>query len=309
MSQEITEAFVNQYRAEVFHLSQQKGSVLQDAVRRETQRGEEAYYDRMGAVSAVKKTSRHSDTPQIDTPHSRRRVVLEDYEWADLIDKEDLRRMLQDPAGDYAMAAMWAMGRSKDDVIIEAADGIAYAGQKGGTTVAHPNSKKYAFNTGSAFSAPNVKGLRAIQRIIDEGEVDLSIPRHAVMNARGKEGLLGETEITSSDFNTVKALVQGEVNQYMKFNFHYTERLLTQVDALSASNSTGAVGSGTSIVGQRKNLFFAQDGLLLATSQDVQAEIERRADKSYSTQVYVSMGIGATRMEEAKVVVGYSLES
>ena len=122
MSSQVTTAFVQQYRSEVFHLSQQKGSRLQGAVRMESQKSESQFFDRIGLATAVLKVGRHSDTPQIDSAHSRRRVTLDDYEWADLIDKEDLRRMLQDPAGDYAMAAAWALGRSKDDVIIAAAD-------------------------------------------------------------------------------------------------------------------------------------------------------------------------------------------
>lgn len=308
MSTEITTAFVQQYRDEVFHLSQQKGSRLQNAVRRETQKGKSQFFDRIGAVTAQLKTSRHADTPQIDTPHSRRRVTLADYEWADLIDKEDLRRLLMDPAGDYAMAAMWALGRAKDDVIIAAADGPAYGGETGSDIVAHPNSQKYAFNDGTNFDGVNVDGLRAIKRILDGNDVDESIPRYAAINAAGLENLLGETEVTSADFNVVKALVQGQVDTFMGFKFIRTERLLKQVDALSGSSSTGAVGTGSSLVNDRRCLFWAKDGLLMSTAEDIVVEIDRRSDKSYATQVYASMGIGATRMEEEKVVVGFASE-
>lgn len=308
MSSQITTAFVQQYKAEVMHLSQQKGSKLQGTVRNETQKGESAFYDRLGSATAQLKVSRHSDTPQIDSEHSRRRVTLSDYEWADLIDKEDLRRLLMDPAGDYAKAAAWAMGRAKDDVIIAAADGSAYGGVSGGTTVAHPNSQKYAFWDGSGFDGANVAGLLAIKRILDGNDVDESIKRHAVLNALAMENLLNQTTVTSSDFNTVRALVAGQLDTYVGFQFHRTERLNAQVDALSASTTTGAVGSGSSVVGHRRCLFYAQDGILLATADDITVEIERRSDKSYATQVYASMGIGATRMEEEKVVVGLSDE-
>jgi hypothetical protein len=307
MSTEITTAFVKQYSAEVFHLSQQKGSRLQDKVRRETQKGKSAFYDRIGSVTAQKKVSRHSDTPQIDTPHSRRRVTLSDYEWADLIDKEDLRRLLQNPAGDYALAAMWAMGRAKDDEIIEAANGSAYGGEEGGTEVALPNTQKLA-SVSSGFVDMNVGLLRGIKKIFDAGEVEPSIKRYCAFTSSQSESLLSETEVTSSDFNTVRALVMGDINTFLGFEFVMTERLDTQVDALSANTTTGVVGSGSSVIGQRRCVFWAKDGLLLATADDVQAEIERRSDKSYSTQVYVSMGIGATRMEEKKVVIGLCAE-
>jgi hypothetical protein len=309
MSAQVTTAFVQQYRAEVMHLSQQQGSRLQNAVRNETQKSDSQFFDRIGSVTAQLKVSRHSDTPQIDTPHSRRRVTLSDYEWADLIDKEDLRRMLMDPAGDYAMAAAWALGRSKDDVIIAAFDGNAYGGVAGATTVTHPNTSKYACNDASAVSRLNVLSLRGIKYLLDSNDVDPSIKRYGAINAYALQGLLSETAVTSSDFNTVKALVQGEVNSFMGFEFIHSERLLVQSAALSGSGTTGAVGSGTSLVNSRRLPFWAKDGVLLSTAADINARIDERSDKSYSTQVYVSMGIGATRMEEVKVVMGIGKES
>jgi hypothetical protein len=309
MSIQITTAFVKQYNAEVFHLSQQKGSRLQMAVRNETQRGKSQFYDRLGAVTAQKKVSRHSDTPQIDTPHSRRRVTLADYEWADLIDKEDLRRMLMDPAGRYAEAAVWAMGRSKDDVIIEAANGSAWGGEEGSTEVTLGNSQKIQSTTGAAHADMNVNHLRAIKKILDGNDVDESIPRYGAITSNQVESLLSETEVTSADYNTVRALVMGEVDTFMGFKFIRTERMDLQVDALSAVDATGVVGSGTSVVGNRRCVFWAHDGLLLATAADIQTEIDRRNDKSYSTQVYVSMGIGGTRMEEEKVVIALCKEA
>ena len=308
MSSEITTARVQQYKAEVFHLSQQKGSRLSGAVRNETQVGKSVFYDRLGQATAVVKSSRHADTPQIDSAHSRRRVTLVDYQWADLIDKEDLRRLLMNPAGPYAEAAAWALGRAKDDLIIDNADGTAYGGEDGSTSVAHPNSQKYACNDGTNFDGLNVLSLRGIKRILDGNDVDESIPRHAAINSIALESLLGENQVQSADYNTVRALVMGDVDTYMGFKFHRLERLDTQTAALSGSPTTGAVGSGSSLIADRKLLFWAQDGLLLATAADISVEIERRADKSYATQVYASMGMGSTRMEEEKVVVGFASE-
>lgn len=309
MSSEITTAFVRQYNSEVFHLSQQKGSRLQDKVRRESQNSKSQFYDRIGAVVAQKKVSRHSDTPQIDTPHSRRRVTLSDYEWSDLIDKEDLRKMIMNPAGDYAIAAMWAMGRAKDDVVIEAANGTAYGDEDGSTSVVLPSTQKLASVSGGALSDMNVQLLRKIKKKFDGNDVDESISRYCANTSYQIENLLTETEVTSADFNTVRALVMGEINTFLGFNFTRTERLDAQVDALSANLTTGVVGSGSSVVGARRSIFWAQDGLLLATAADIMTKITERADKSYSTQVYVCMGIGATRMEEKKVVIGLCTEA
>ena len=86
----ITTAFVKQFGSNVEQLVQQKGSRIRPAVRIESGiTGEEAYFDQLGATAAVQKTSRNADTPLIKSDHQRRRISMFDYEWADLIDKED----------------------------------------------------------------------------------------------------------------------------------------------------------------------------------------------------------------------------
>jgi len=311
MSQQITEAFVDQFRANVFHLSQQKGSRLRGSVRQEAQRGKEGFYERLGSVTATKKTSRHSDTPLIDTPHSRRRVTLDDYEHADLIDNADKIRLLIDPASPYAQAFMWALGRAIDDTIIEAARGNAFAGQSGGTTVAHPVSQKllsFELGGGGAITPIRmaVNTLRRAKKVLDQNDVDESIRRYCVLNAEQIEALLSETEITSSDFNTVKALVMGEVNEFMGFTFIRTERIESEDVFYDDTATTGGAvlpaDTDATLSNADRVLIYAMDGMLLAVGEDMVARIDERADKSYSQQVFARMSIGATRLEEEKVV-------
>jgi len=305
MSSEITTAFVKQFSANVFHLSQQQGSKFSGLVRNEQQQGKSAFYERIGAATAVKRTSRHADTPQIDSAHSRRRVTLVDYEWADLIDDTDKLRMLIDPTSDYAQAAVWALGRAKDDVIIEQALGTAYGGEDGSSSVALTTSQRMAAFDGSGTANLNLQTLRKVKEKFDANDIDESIPRHIAIGSSQLNSLLGETSVTSSDFNSVKALVQGEINTFLGFNFIRSERLnaLTATQTYDQSNgSLTSASDATAPVGARKCFAWAQDGLLMATAKDVQGKISERADKSYSTQVYASMSIGATRMEEEKVV-------
>jgi hypothetical protein len=277
MSTQITTAFVQQYSANIQMLSQQMGSLLRDKVRLESVVGKNAFFDQVGSVTAVQKTSRHSDTPQIDTPHARRRVSLADYEFADLIDQQDKVRLLIDPTSSYAQAAAMAMGRAMDDVIISAALGTAYTGETGSTSQANTNQIVHG-STGLTIAK-----LRTAKQTLDLGDVDPSIPRYIIVSPRQITDLLGTTEVTSSDFNTVKALANGEVNSFLGFNFIVSNRL-----ALSSTT--------------RSCIAYAQDGIALAVGKDVNARIDERADKSYATQVYYCMSIGATRMEEAKVV-------
>jgi len=82
-------SFVAQYSANVSLLAQQTGSKIRSAVDVESVRGKNAFFDQIGVTAAQLRTSRHSDTPQINTPHSRRRVSLNTYEFGDLVDDAD----------------------------------------------------------------------------------------------------------------------------------------------------------------------------------------------------------------------------
>lgn len=303
MSSQVTEAFVQQYKAQIFHLSQQKGSRLRGMVRTEMQKSKRQFFERLGQTAAILKTSRHQDTPQIDSAHSRRAVSLNDYIWADLIDDEDKIRMLIDPASPYSQAAMWALGRSMDDVILAAMRGNAYSGEDGSTTVALPQAQKLLAYVDGSPGTPtnlNVDTLRRVKYTFDAADIDPSIPRYMAINAFQAMALLKQTEITSSDYNVVKALVQGEVDTFLGFKFVRIERLAA-VDALY--DGSGIVdNAGSTLSSATRCLAWAGDGVVLAIGNDMEARIDKRPDKSYATQVFARMSLGATRLEEAKVV-------
>jgi hypothetical protein len=280
MSNQITTAFVEQYSNNVQMLSQQKGSLLRGSVDVENVVGNNAFFEQVGSATAQKRVSRHSDTPQLDTPHAKRRVSLVDYEYADLIDQQDKVRTLIDPTSAYANAAAFALGRSMDDEIIAAATGNAFTGATGSTSTALGSDQAI---TESGTDGLTIAKLRTAKEKFDLASVDPSLPRFLVVGPRQVSDLLGTTSVTSSDFNTVKALVNGEVDTFMGFKFITSTRL-----AIASS--------------KRLCVAFAGDGIKLALGKDVMTRIDERSDKGYSTQVYVCMSIGATRMEESKVV-------
>lgn len=311
MSVQITEAFVQEFTDNVVHLSQQKGSRLRPYVRQESMHAKAKGFDRIGAVDMVEKTTRHSDTPQLDTPHSRRWCFLRDFEWADLIDDLDKVRVLNEPTSEYMLAAMWAAGRTMDDRIIEAVDATIQTGEDigSGTPATMPNSQKVAAVDGAGnFDNLNVDTLRSMKKILDANEVEEDMERHIAVTSSQLYALLADDRVTSGDYNTVKALVDGKINQFMGFTFHRLERVKTQTTALSASPTTGAVGSGTSVLGFRKVFAWVQPALVLAVGSDVKSRISERSDKSYATQPYINMAIGSTRMQEEQVVIALCSE-
>jgi len=206
-------------------------------------------------------------------------VTLADYEYADLIDDQDKVRLLIDPTSTYSKAASAAMNRAMDDVIIAAALGTSNTGKDGSTSTAFASGNIVAHGSAGLTIAK----LLDAKQILDEGNVDPSIKRYCVASPKQISDLLGTTQVTSSDFNTVKALAMGQVSSYMGFEFIVSNRLTT-----SSSN--------------RQVLCFAEDGIKLAIGKEPTSRIDERADKSYAVQVYYCQSIGATRMEEAKVV-------
>ena len=284
MSVNITTSFVEQYSANVSMLAQQTGSKLRGAVDVESVRGKNAFFDQVGVTAAQLRTSRHGDTPQIDTPHSRRRVSLATYEWGDLVDDADKVRALIDPTSTYARAAAAAMNRSIDDVIITAMNASADTGVAGGTSTALPSTQKTA--TSDQSDGLSIAKLRSAKYILDNNDVDPSLKRYLVCGPKQIQDLLALTEVTSADYNIVRALAAGQVDSFLGFNFIMSTRL--NKDATYTTD--------------RLVFAFTEDAIKLAIGKDVTAKISERADKSYSTQVYYCMDLGATRMEEEKVV-------
>jgi len=290
MSQQITTAFVNQFKSGLEIQFQQNGSKLRSLVRNETQNGEYEYFDRIGKVKARQKTSRHSDVQYDDTPHSRRRNQTSLSYWADLIDKEDRVRMLSDPTNPYAVNGAMAIGREVDLAIVTAARGTAYAGKAGETPVAFDSGNivavDYTDAGGGSASNLNVPKLREARFHLEK--VLAIAPEEkvtCVITASQRQSLLASTQVTSADYNSVRALVNGEVNTFLGFNF-----VLLDADILPKTGNNRSV------------LCFTEAAIVLGTAEDLDVQIERLATKHYSTQVYCAQNFGATRLWEEKVV-------
>jgi len=290
MSVNVGMALVQAYKSNIEIGFQQRGSRLRSTVRNETQNSEFDFYDRITSTAAVEITDRHGDTPLISTPHDRRRVTLRSYEWADLIDRPDRIRMLADPTSPYAENAIYALGRTMDSLIISEATGTAYTGKTGGTTQTHPTTSQiavgYSETSGtSPDSNLTIGKLRRARFLFDSNEAVMDGEElFFVLKASQVQSLLRTTEVTSSDYNSVKALVAGEVDTFMGFRFIRTELLSTD-----ANNVTTC-------------LAYPRSAITLAVGADLDVDIGPRRDKRNSTQVYVSATFGATRMWEEKVL-------
>lgn len=305
MNSQIEAWRVVQFQQNVYHLSQQKGSRLAPYVRKEMFKGKAEFFDRLAPGVAQKKTGRNTDTPNLDLAHSRRMVTTSMYEWATLVDRKDKLQNIHSPENEYAVSARNALGRSMDDVLIDAALGTARTGEDGSSSTSMGNTNKVASVNGGVIAKLNVQAIRKAKLLLDAAEAEG--PRYFAFSASSLENLLSQTEVTSADYNTVRALVAGELDTFLGFKFIHTERLiLSSVYSTSwtFNSVTGQYVSGGSALGgtEVSNIAFVGDSLVLGMNEGMVAKIEQRADKSYDWQVYCSEDFGAVRMEENKVV-------
>lgn len=300
MSNQIDANRSQMYSATVYHLVQQKNSILSNYVRKENLKGKRGFYDAIGPVEAVKRQGRHSATPQMDTPHVRRSVTMSDYEWSDRVDDQDKLRMIWDPTSYYVQAAMMAFNRTKDAIIRDAFDAIAYTGEDGDVQTALPTSRMIAASNGTAHSALNLRTLKMIKYNFDKLDVDEQI--YMAVDAMDIQSLLDSTEVTSQDYNTVKALVNGTVDTFMGIKFLRYNKLQDETQVIKFAVTGEYNAAGTSALGYRKCFAWVQSGMLIAMGEDVMSRIAEDPNHGFDTICYARMSMGATRMEEEKVL-------
>lgn len=293
MSHQITKAFVDKFNADITLLLQQTKSKLEPYVRPETQTAEYEYFDMIGPVSAQPYGPRHGDTPIAETPHTRRRVGTSPWIWADLIDKPDRLRMLADPTSAYMRNGVAAFNRRKDDVIIASMLADAEVGDGGKTRIAFPESQIIREN--GLITLDMLSQIREMywnNDVDEEEQIVMAVAPNSIST------LIHDDKIGSVDFNTVKALCNGDIDTFMGIKFIRTTRLPHRPKD-PKDLSKGYI---------RTNLVWVKSGVLLSKAEDVTARLDVRPDKKYATQVYVSMDIGGTRMDEEKVAILETLE-
>jgi hypothetical protein len=105
--------------------------------------------------------------------------------------------------------------------------------------------------------------------------------------------LLAEAQIVSTDFNSKDkpVLQDGKISRFLGMNFVWCERV-TSI-CIGTDDATGtSVGIPV----------FVKSGLYLGTWAEVETDITQRRDlKLLPWQIYLSVMIGATRLEKKKI--------
>ena len=309
MSFEITVAFTEQYRANILLLSQQKMSRLRATCQEESVVGRTFYGERVGATAGADIDERHGDTPLVSTPHSRRRGTMIDWDWADLIDDLDKQKMLISPESTYVQNAIAAANRRIDKHAYDALGGVAAAGQSGGTTINNYDAGECRLirsdgiveaagvdNTAAVETAMTVAKLLTCKQLLDEGDIDPERQRHFVTNPFNINQMLNTVQVSSSDYNTVKALAQGQINTFMAFNFIMLQNFQDAIKGHLQDTTNEAADTVVDCYA------YAQGAIKLGVGKDVTTRVDIRIDKRMSVQPYVKMSFGAVRVEGPAVV-------
>ncbi|PAB32826.1 hypothetical protein CC205_13610 [Pseudomonas savastanoi pv. nerii] len=287
MSQQITEAFVQQFADNFMHVAQQSQSRLESTVTIEPNIvGMSKSVNRLGQRTATRRTQRHGDTPINDQPHSTRYVDLYDWEDGDMVDDQDKIRMLVDPTSDYVKAMVNSLNRAKDDVIIGALGGFSRAtsGQ-----IILPTSQKIAVG-GTGLTKAKIIQAKKIFRL-NEADEEAGEELYMVYSAQAAADILADPTLTSADYLAGQFLQQGSVRgKWMGFNWIPSERM-------GKSGTTRYLNA------------YAKSGVVLGKGAEITTKVGEDPGKGFNVRIYAKMSIGAVRVEEEKVVEIACLES
>jgi hypothetical protein len=276
--------YAQAYAQNVMQLAQQKYSKLMPiCFQKPNVKAKVFYQDQIGKWSMAAKGGRNVQTPNNDPNMARRMGTMVDYHDARLLDRGDELRMLSDPRSAYTIAAAQSLARQIDTVIALQMVGTSYYGETGSSSITLGTDAISGISHIAGTPATlTIARLLSAKAILDREDVEAE-DRFAVINPYGLQQLLNTTQITSADYNSVKALVMGDIDTFLGFKFIVSNVL----------SSSGTVTTG---------FIMQRYGFALAMGSEPIVRTDERNDLSYSWQVYYELNIGGVRLEEARVV-------
>jgi hypothetical protein len=126
--------------------------------------------------------------------------------------------------------------------------------------------------------------ILAVKQVFDVNDIEME-DRFIVIRPDALDNLLNTTAFTSSDYNSVKSLVRGEIDSFLGFKWIMSTRI--------------AAASTSTLIG----VAYHRNGICMAMADAPVVRTDERTDLSYSWQVYYELNIGAVRLEEQRVVI------
>lgn len=205
MSIALSNAFVTLFDAEVKQAYQGKAMLVGAVRQRRGVEGSTVKFPKVGRGVATPRIGQTDVTP-LNVGFSNVTLTLEDWIAAEYSDIFSQQKVNFDERSELVQVLGNAIGRRQDQLVLNAL-------ANSGTSLSVGN------DVGGNDTNMNVAKLRQAKGLMDKNNVPPT-DRHIVIHSNGLQSLLAETAVTSSDFNTVKALVNGELNTFLGFQFH-----------------------------------------------------------------------------------------
>lgn len=284
----IDQFYTTQFDANWQHLVQQNDGRAHARVRQESVKGKRKLLNFIGKSKARLITTRSGKTIPSNTPLAKRKLSLRSFDEVYHEDEWDAELLgdVTSPRSAVVASHAKAFQRSMDEAVLLAAIGTAYIGEDGTEAVDLPATQKVAVNFATTITLTLAKLIEA-RSILGRNEADGETLLFFHTQRQLDDLLLNVNQVSSADYNNVKALVEGRVSNFMGFEFVKTE--LLPIDS--------ATGIRTCVAMASSGVAFAKNGM--------QTKIIVRDDLNETLQIRTKARYGATRTEEEKVVLVY----
>jgi N4-gp56 family major capsid protein len=271
MAQGISNAFVQLFDAEVKQAYQASRALAGVTRERSNVEGNQVKFPKIGKGTATVRVPQTDVTP-LNVSYSQVTASMSDYIAAEYSDIFHQAKVNFDERRELVQVVGNAIGRRMDQLVIDALNAAS-------------SPSTVATSVGGAGTNMNLAKLLAAKKALDAKNVPAE-GRCMLIHANGLSALLDETELTSSDFATVKALSMGEIDTFLGFKF-----------IMLGDRDEG----GLPLPSTRTNFAFHRDAIGLGISMNQKSEINYVPEKT-SFLVSSMFSAGAVAIDDEGIV-------
>jgi hypothetical protein len=277
--------FIHAVSDNVTQLAQQKRQKTAGSYRvKEGVVGKTYPFQRIGQMELQPVTTRDADTQYANPPQSKRRAILSDFSLAVLIDSFDELKMLANPQSEAAQILTYAREKRMDSIVLGAALASVVNVDEAAESVNTTQLPASQIIVDGALGMTLTK-VRQTMKIFDEANVDED-GRYIFYSPGAAEQLLRDSQVTSSDFNTVQLLARGgfrDDDEWMGFKWRKSTRLPL---------------AGTI----RSCIAWQRMGMGMAIAQIGGVEVDKAVHKNNNMQALIKLSAGGCRIDDACVI-------
>ncbi len=200
----ISNAFVQLFDAEVKQAYQASRALAGITRERTSVEGNQVKFPKIGKGTATVRVPQTDVTP-LNVTYSQVTATMSDFIAAEYSDIFSQQKVNFDERRELVQVVGAAIGRRMDQLVIDALNAAS-------------SPSTVATTVGGSGTNMNLAKLLAAKKALDVKNVPAE-GRCMIIHANGLSALLDETELTSSDFATVKALSTGEIDTFLGFKF------------------------------------------------------------------------------------------